>query len=94
MNISNETVIRELVMSGCSDMIRELLLIDDHLELVQEIKLNGIYTASILAEDKDISIQNASSRLKNLYLKGYLKRDSKPSESGGIEFIYYYGAGI
>jgi len=38
---------------------------------------------------EEISIQNASAKLKKLYNSGYLSRSEETAESGGIEFIYY-----
>ena len=44
--------------------------------------------ASQAAADLDLSVQNASTRLKNLVTAGYLLRIEDVAESGGIEFKY------
>lgn len=44
--------------------------------------------ASQVAADLGLSVQNASTRLKNLVTAGYLLRAEDVAESGGIEFKY------
>ena len=45
--------------------------------------------ASDLATERGISLNNASMKLKNLWDQGFLLRQEKASDSGGVEFIYY-----
>ena len=90
----NKKAIRKLVMEGRSDEVRDLLLCDSQVVIVQSIKHFGIITASQLADDLCVSIQNASSKLNKLAKSGYLTRKSRTAESGGIEFVYWYGAEI
>lgn len=44
--------------------------------------------ASQAATDLDLSVQNASTRLKGLVAAGYFVRAEEAAESGGIEFKY------
>lgn len=45
-------------------------------------------TTSSLAKELNISVQNASTRLKRLVAEGYLIRSEEPSVTGGIEYLY------
>ncbi|WP_314339931.1 helix-turn-helix domain-containing protein [Acinetobacter guillouiae] len=45
-------------------------------------------TTSNLAKELNISVQNASTRLKRLVAEGYLIRSEEPSITGGIEYLY------
>lgn len=45
-------------------------------------------TTADVAEALNISVQNASTRLKRLYEEGYLMRIEETAESGGREFVY------
>lgn len=56
--------------------------------LVEYVLRAGIVTASQVAADLGLSVQNASTRLKNLVLQGYFLRVDEVAESGGIEFKY------
>ncbi len=47
----------------------------------------GVLAAQVAA-DLDISVQNASTRLKKLVSEGYILRTEVAAESGGIEYIY------
>lgn len=44
--------------------------------------------AAQVAADLNISVQNASTRLKKLVSEGYILRTEETAESGGIEYIY------
>jgi len=90
----NKKAIRKLVLEGRSDEVRDLLLCDSQIVIIQNIKQSGIITAAQLADDLCISVQNASSKLTKLSKSGYLTRKSRTAESGGIEFIYWYGAEV
>lgn len=46
-------------------------------------------TASKVARGLDISVQNASTKLKKLVSQGYIMRSEEVAESGGIEYIYH-----
>lgn len=48
----------------------------------------GTITASDVATSLDISVPNASSKLKKLMTKGYISRFEQVAESGGLEFVY------
>ncbi len=45
--------------------------------------------ASDLATEGGVSLNNASMKLKKLWDQGFLLRQEKASDSGGVEFIYY-----
>lgn len=54
-----------------------------------EFVLNKLsVTAAQVASEFDLSIPNASTRLKNLFKSGYILRSEKVAESGGKEFFY------
>jgi len=81
--------IRNIILCH-SKVIKELLLTETMINLVKEIKAHGYIKAAKVAEFKDISVQNASTQLNKLFLKGYLKREETTAETGGIEYIYCY----
>lgn len=51
------------------------------------LERRSVVTAQVAA-DLGLSVQNASTRLKNLVQAGYLLRAEEVAESGGIEFKY------
>lgn len=57
-------------------------------DLVEYVLRNGTVLASQVANDLDMSVQNASTRLKNLVSQGYLLRSEDVASTGGIEFKY------
>lgn len=57
-------------------------------ELVEYVLRKGAVLASQAAADLNLSVPNASTRLKNLVSQGYLMRSEDVAESGGIEFRY------
>ena len=57
-------------------------------DLVSYVLTKGSVLASQAAADLNLSVPNASTRLKNLVNQGYLMRSDAVAESGGIEFIY------
>jgi len=77
------------LMIDCPNFIREKLLTDRDIDLFIEVECqeDGM-TSSFLAEHWDITIQHASTVLKNLYEKGYLKRKNIGAISGGDEYTY------
>ena len=56
--------------------------------LLEYVLRNGSVLASQVAADLDLSVQNASTRLKKLVADGYIMRTEDVAESGGIEFQY------
>lgn len=56
--------------------------------LVEYVLQKGVVTTSQVAIDLGITVQNASTRLKNLVHQGYFLRIDEAAESGGIEFRY------
>jgi hypothetical protein len=57
-------------------------------DLVEYVLRQGAVLASQVAGDLNLSVQNASTRLKNLVIQGYLIRSEDVADSGGIEFKY------
>lgn len=57
-------------------------------ELLDFIMKQGMTTTSKIAEKFSISAQNASAKLKRLYLQGIIMGYKESAESGGMEFIY------
>lgn len=57
-------------------------------ELVEYVLRHGPVLASQVAADLNLSVPNASTRLKNLVTHGYLMRSEDVAESGGIEYRY------
>lgn len=58
-------------------------------ELVEFVVLRGEVLASKVASELGLSVQNASTRLKNLVSQGYLLRSEDVADSGGVEFKYF-----
>ena len=56
--------------------------------LVEYVLREGSVTTSQVAADLGLSVQNASTRLKNLVLQGYFLRIEEVADTGGIEFKY------
>lgn len=57
-------------------------------DLVEYVLQKDSVLASQAANDLNLSVQNASTRLKNLVSQGYLLRSEDVADSGGIEFKY------
>ncbi len=64
------------------DMTKSVRELTDYLLIKQRV------TTSQVSNDFDITIQNASTRLKNIFKLGYVKRVEEVAESGGKEFVY------
>lgn len=60
-----------------------------NLELINYVLENKTLTTSKVAFGLDISVHNASTKLKKLVDQGYIMRSEDVAESGGIEFIYH-----
>lgn len=86
---SFKSKIRREVMKGNSSIIKEILLSEEELKLVNYLTINGNTTTHDLTVLHNISSQNASSKLNKLYQKGYLNRRERTAASGGNEFIYF-----
>jgi hypothetical protein len=56
--------------------------------LVEYVLSNRSVLASQTAQDLNLSVQNASTRLKNLVAQGYILRLEDVADTGGIEFKY------
>ena len=80
--------IRLAVLNREAGKIRELFLATSQIDIWYEIVSFRLFTAAKLATSFDISISNASSKLNRLYKAGYLSREDRTAESGGIEYIY------
>lgn len=60
-----------------------------NLELINYVLKNKTVTTSKVALGLDISVHNASTKLKKLVDQGYIMRSEDIADSGGIEFIYH-----
>ncbi len=80
--------IRLAVLNGEASNLRELLLTRTQVVQITEIYDLNLMTSERLAELWDISIQNASMKLRRFYIGGYLDRSEHSAVSGGIEFLY------
>jgi len=85
----DEVEIRKMVINGDAEFIRDLLIPKKLVEELKSLYCQGEFTAAMLSDWKDISIQNASSRLAKHYRRGYLDRRLDTAESGGIEYVYF-----
>jgi predicted transcriptional regulator len=56
--------------------------------LLEVVLKKKITTTTNVAKELDISVQNASTRLKKLVDEGYILRTEVSAESGGKEYIY------
>ena len=63
-------------------------LTKSNLEIFNLLKSKKKVTTSQLASLMDVSVPNASSKLKKLVDDGYILRFEETAETGGIEFIY------
>ena len=63
-------------------------LTKSNLEIYELLKIKKQITTSQLAALMDLSVQNASSKLKKLVDEGYILRSEETAETGGIEFVY------
>lgn len=57
-------------------------------DLVEYVLTNGSVLASQVASHFELSVPNASTRLKNLVQNGYIRRTEDVADSGGIEYRY------
>lgn len=62
---------------------------ESNLELIDYVLKNKSVTTSKVALDLDISVHNASTKLKKLVDHGYIMRSEDVAETGGIEFVYH-----
>lgn len=58
-------------------------------ELIGCVLSLGSTTAAKVAEKLQISVPNASTKLKKLLDQGYILRAEEAAESGGIEYVYH-----
>ena len=59
-------------------------------ELLNFLFKNDSATTALVAKDLNISVQNASTRLKKLVNEGLIYRSEEVAPSGGIEYLYNY----
>lgn len=57
-------------------------------DLLDFIHGQDFVTTSMVADRFDISVQNASGKLKKLYNQGFTVGRKEVAESGGLEFVY------
>ena len=58
-------------------------------EVLDYVKSHNTATATMLKSDLELTITNASSKLKQLLEQGYLLRKQEVAASGGVEFQYF-----
>ena len=87
MNLPDDKL-RQLIFNDL-ERVKELLLTKNDIEIINYIKDKRGVTAVDIAKRQDISMQNASTKLKRLFDQGYLIRREMSSSSGGIEFVYW-----
>lgn len=63
-------------------------LTDSNRELLLFVFSRGSISTATVAKSLDISVQNASTRLKKLVSEGLIMRSEETALSGGIEFMY------
>ncbi len=70
-------------------LIDKLKLSKIQIELIRVVQAhpNG-FTTAIMSQMYDTTTQSASSRLKALWLKGYLERSESEDGTGGILHVY------
>jgi len=59
-----------------------------NMALLEVVLSKMAVTTAQVAMDLDISVQNASTKLKKLVEEGYIMRREEVAESGGIEYVY------
>lgn len=57
-------------------------------ELLNYVLKQGEVSTAVVAKGLDISVQNASTRLKKLASEGLILRTEESSKTGGIEYLY------
>jgi len=58
-------------------------------DLVEYVIEKGKVTTSKVADDLNLSVQNASTKLKNLVKQGFVLRSEEIADTGGVEFKYH-----
>ncbi len=58
-------------------------------DLVEYVINKGKVTTSKVANDLNLSVQNASTKLKNLVKQGFVLRSEEIADTGGVEYNYH-----
>ena len=88
MDLGTEIMLRDLIMQGHESRIKTLIITEEQKQLIRIIGTMDYMTTSDLCERYSITAQNASAKLNRLFVAGYLNRESRSSETGGIEYRY------
>jgi len=80
--------IRRVILSNQA-RVRNLMISKNSISLYKFCREMGGAMTYQIADEFNISIQSASTRLKKLLDLGYLSRNELTAESGGIEYMYY-----
>lgn len=80
--------IQEAVLCGESADIKRLLITPMMISLVKLVDQYYSRTSAEVAEELNISVQNALARLKKLHKAGYLTKEKGFAESGGPEYKF------
>lgn len=84
----NTQYLRELIVRQPLG-VKRLVLTEHSAALVRLVAQQHYITSSRLAKQRKISFQNASAQLRDLWRKGYLKREEGvDTRTGGIYYIY------
>jgi len=80
--------IRRIIFTNF-DEIKRLMISKNDIELINYISTLNKGLGSVgLSKYRNITIENASTKLLKLYRQEYLSRDELKSISGGIEYVY------
>lgn len=60
-----------------------------NLPIFEFLLSRGLTTATEVADQFDLKLSNASTKLKALFEEGFLLREEQKSTSGGLEFFYF-----
>ena len=58
-------------------------------EVIDYVNTHNVATATMLKIDLNLTITNASTKLKQLLEQGYLMRKQEVASSGGVEYLYF-----
>ena len=84
--MSTDIEVMKLAFNNYSKL-RELSISKRQFELINHLNRTQA-TSRDIADLYGICVQNASQQLKNLYVKGYLKRVEIEDKTGGYMFLY------
>ena len=81
----NKNEIKVFIVENKKEL-NDLMVSQHQIDVINFVKSKKFVFSGDVAEKFSLSIQSASTTLKNLLNKGYLKRDEMTAASGGKEF--------